>query len=309
MTDTLPISLVTGFLGSGKTTLLSHLLKTLAGRRVLFLVNEFAARDVDGARLLAQREDAVVVTLAGGSIFCRCLAGSFIETLVKVHQRAVAEGIDGVIVEASGMADPRVVDQLLAESGLGDRFHLACVIAVVDPVTFPKLRVTLPVITRQVEAADVVVINKIDRVDSSAVSGAVEEVRTINPQARVITCRYGEVALDPFRAGGVTRRGELAECRDATLDRRDLAAGVVMDEATLRELLARGGDGLLRCKGVVTDERGQRFEVDYDASVLSRRPMRGDEADTGLVLIFRAESALTVDLLLDRVAYQQELPS
>ena len=47
----IPLSLVTGFLGSGKTTFLKQTARRLANRRIVYLVNEFSALDVDGAVL------------------------------------------------------------------------------------------------------------------------------------------------------------------------------------------------------------------------------------------------------------------
>ena len=84
----IPVALVTGFLGSGKTTLLRRVIATHRDRRLAYLVNEFAPVDVDG-RLLAA-EGAPVVALPGGSIFCQCLVGSFIEQLRGIAERRVA---------------------------------------------------------------------------------------------------------------------------------------------------------------------------------------------------------------------------
>ena len=55
----IPLVLVTGFLGSGKTTFLEQLVHRHRQRRIVYLVNEFSARDVDAARLLARTPDVV----------------------------------------------------------------------------------------------------------------------------------------------------------------------------------------------------------------------------------------------------------
>jgi cobalamin biosynthesis protein CobW len=47
----IPLSLVTGSLGGGKTTLLRRLIEGNQGRRLAYILNEFAEADVDGQLL------------------------------------------------------------------------------------------------------------------------------------------------------------------------------------------------------------------------------------------------------------------
>ncbi len=149
----IPLSLVTGFLGSGKTTFLKHTARRLAGRRIVYLVNEFSALDVDTQSLRQISPD--VIAIPGGSIFCKCLVGDFIQTLSRVPQRfgssqpGSADTIEGLIVEASGIANPKVVADMLRETKLDAVYSLASVVAIVDPGSFGKLLVTLPNIRRR----------------------------------------------------------------------------------------------------------------------------------------------------------------
>ena len=64
----IPLYLVTGFLGSGKSTLLRQIHKRNRKRRIIYLINDFAAHDVEADFF----EDALVplVKVPGGSIFC-----------------------------------------------------------------------------------------------------------------------------------------------------------------------------------------------------------------------------------------------
>jgi G3E family GTPase len=81
----IPLSLVTGFLGGGKTTLLQRLIEQSDGRRLAYIVNELADADVDG-QLLALGEEKIV-SIPGGSIFCRCLSGEFLRILESLPAR------------------------------------------------------------------------------------------------------------------------------------------------------------------------------------------------------------------------------
>ena len=162
----IPLTLVTGFLGSGKTTLLRRLAHRGGDPRLVFVVNEFATLDVDG-RLLGDGVD--LVSIPGGSIFCTCLTATFIEQMEALAARRRTDRFDGVVVEASGVANPRVIRRMLADSGLERRFYISRVIAVAEPLTLPKLLHTLPSTRDQIEAADVVLLNKTDLADAPTI--------------------------------------------------------------------------------------------------------------------------------------------
>jgi G3E family GTPase len=84
----------------------------------VFLVNEFSAANVDSQLLPA--DAGPVVSLPGGSIFCRCLATEFIAQLRSLPERFHLPDapLEGLIIEASGLADPRVVEETLRETWL-----------------------------------------------------------------------------------------------------------------------------------------------------------------------------------------------
>lgn len=199
----IPTALVCGFLGSGKTTLLRHLARRLAGRRIAFLVNEISSRDIDAA--LLEEVAGEVTAVPGGSIFCRCLVSRFIEELRALAERQPP--FEGLVVEASGVADPRVVHRMLAETRLDARYRLACVAAVVDPGQFLKLVRTLPNIRAQVEAADIVLINKADLYPEETLRAAEEEILRIRPDICARRTVRGETGRGET-GGGETGGGE-----------------------------------------------------------------------------------------------------
>ena len=112
----IPLILVTGFLGSGKTTLLKRIASQAAGAKIVYLVNEFSFQNVDGE--LLEQEGVEAVVIPGGSIFCHCLVTDFIGHLSSVPARfGTAENpVEAVVVEASGIANPRVIQQMLSET-------------------------------------------------------------------------------------------------------------------------------------------------------------------------------------------------
>ena len=267
----IPICLVTGFLGAGKTTLLRRIASgNHRERRLVFLVNEFSARDMDGALLPAEHPD--VVCIPGGSIFCKCLITEFIARLDEIPGRFGMPG--GVVIEASGMANPKVMAAMLQETGLDRRYRLATVVSMVDPGSFPKLRHTLPNIVAQVEAADIALISKADCSDAVMIRGVADALRAINARADIRVCAHGDVAFDLF--GGVSPstgrpvfHESPAPCRDPLYGTRDFILCRPLDPGVLRDRLMAVRDDIYRIKGHVRMADGGTVRVDYTATGFS----------------------------------------
>ena len=75
-TESIPVTLLTGFLGAGKTTYLNLLLSRDAPRGSLILVNDFGDVNID-AELIDYRDESIL-RLTNGCICCT-LGGSLAE--------------------------------------------------------------------------------------------------------------------------------------------------------------------------------------------------------------------------------------
>lgn len=294
----IPIALVTGFLGSGKTALLQHLTRTLRDRRIIYLVNEFSAVDVDGHVLAEDTRD--VVELPGGSVFCRCLVTDFIQTLTDIPERFGADGsVDGVVIEASGVANPRVVARMLRETRLDALYALSTIVTVIDPGTFPLLLKALPNIRAQVDAGDVAVINKTDLYDAQTIEQAEALVREIRPEITCVRAVRGKVDLPVF--GPAPERaldGEYAPCADPNFARMVIhPRGEVAIEA-LRRKLEDARDIVYRLKGFVRAD-GRWMHVDYSAAAFTARPLEREAERADLVLIGRGDAGAELQALAD----------
>lgn len=234
-------------------------------RKIVYLINEFSAHDVDGA--IVSAENPNVVSIPGGSIFCTCLVTEFIGQLKNVLEEW--SDVEGVVIEASGMANPKVIEEMLAETKLDQHFRLATVVSVIDPNSFLKLRHTLPNIIAQIEASDVVLINKTDCNPPEKTTEAEKEILEINPAADRIQTIQCDVEIDLFAAHSPRGlQGEYAKCRDPNYE--TFVTDKPFDGEKLDAFILENADDIYRVKGTLVDEF-----FDYSTAGVIRTPQAG----------------------------------
>jgi G3E family GTPase len=174
--------LFSGFVGSGKTTTVIRLAKATArsGRKVAVLVNEIGEIGIDNA--LMRRLGLNVWELVAGCICCT-LSRDLVETLETLE---ADYGPDLVIIEASGAADPQRVLAMLPHYH-GKPLSSTRTVTLVDPLRLPMLiEVLTPLMTSQIEHADIVIVSKADVAAQDEIKLSLKTIREINPRAQVI---------------------------------------------------------------------------------------------------------------------------
>ncbi len=187
----IPATVVTGFLGSGKTTLIRHLIANARGRRLALIINEFGDLGIDRELLLgcgfAGCEDDDVIELANGCICCT-VADEFLPTMERLLARP--ERPDHIIIETSGLALPKPLVKAFNWPEVRSQVTVDGVVTVVDAPAVaagrfaadpgiastmsagdPAMEHDAPleeVFTDQLACADMIVLNKLDRLDEEA---------------------------------------------------------------------------------------------------------------------------------------------
>lgn len=252
----IPVLVLAGFLGAGKTTLLNHLLAHSADVRIGVIVNDFGSIGVD-AMLVGGQADGVV-SLGNG---CLCCAvgeegvGPLLERLA-----GPASEVDVVVIEASGIAEPGALVQLVLTAGT-PRTAFGGLVEVVDAVEFEATRRRHPELDAHLGLADLVVLNKADRVDPAELWRVRRLCREANGRAPIVPASRGVV--DPGLLFDIRtvpgRQLMLAAGSDDDHDGHLHAAYEAVEYVTERpldprrlvELLDRRPAGTYRVKGFV----------------------------------------------------------
>lgn len=190
-TQPLPLLVLTGFLGSGKTSTLGYWLThtEVPLKRTAVIINDFGSVNVDAA-LLARRQ-LELRSITGGCVCCQ----SFEDLIAQVRTLADNPDLDLVWIETSGLADPEEVFDHLSVPELQTCTIIRRMILVVDGSDFPCSWRGRAVQEEQVRYADLILLNKTDRIDDKARTRVEIALRQINPSARIVATSHG--ALDP----------------------------------------------------------------------------------------------------------------
>jgi G3E family GTPase len=262
----IPLTVIGGFLGSGKTTLLNRLLENNDGRRLAVLVNDFGAINVDAALVATRGVDTL--SLQNGCVCCQ-IGGDLTDALIRVIGSVPPP--DAIVIEASGVSDP----WRIAQVGLADpALALDGVVVLVDAASVreqaddPLLADT---VRRQLQAADLLVLNQCDRVDGASLAALRTWLDAEVPGTPRHETRFADVPAvllgAPLAASARGRHGAPGCTHDHSHDHDHAPhhgdvfdTWSVTDDAVyradaLRDLLRAMPAGVLRLKGVVRTDR------------------------------------------------------
>jgi G3E family GTPase len=292
----IPVVLVAGFLGAGKTTLLNHLLANREGARVGVVVNDFGSVNVDALAVAGQVD--TMVSLGNGCLCC-AVDASGLDAMLGRLSRAEA-GIDVIVVEASGIAEPRDLIRLMIASENPD-IRYGGLAEVVDAAEFDAARERHPELADHLRLADLVVLNKADRVPAEELAKLTATVEELAPGRPLLVTEHGRVDphlfFDPEPRG--ERAGQLsfddlreehdhAEHLHAAYQTVTFTAGTPLAPRAFVDFLERRPAGLYRMKGQADFGIDSRFHLHTVGGFvqLERSPWpRGAARATELVLI------------------------
>lgn len=265
----LPLTVIAGYLGAGKTTLINGILTAPQGRRLLIMVNDFGAINVDASLLKSRDEDTIA--LSNGCVCCTMGADLFL-AIGDVLDRTPRP--DHLIIEASGVSDPaRIANVALAEPDLG----YAGIVTVVDGSTFGTLTtdpLVGPQVRQQITSADLVWVSK--EPDEHTVAA-------VKQQVSVPVLTQEDPGLILSLLADVPKPSKVAPKTDHVQFVSWHADGVTaVNGATLRDAFAARPPGLFRVKGNVRDKEGKVWLVQAVGRQITIAPV-ADDLESALV--------------------------
>ncbi|KAI0766396.1 CobW/HypB/UreG, nucleotide-binding domain-containing protein, partial [Trametes elegans] len=205
-----PLTIICGFLGAGKSTLVRRILTERHGYRIAVIMNEFGdTADIEAKTINVSSPDdpsqqsEEFLELANGCLCCS-IKDSGVAAIEKLMKRKGA--FDHILLETTGLADPGPIASIFWQNeefsmGLGRDIHLDGVVCVVDAV-FGRQQMEedhaadgIGESLRQIAAADIILLNKVDLVSPAEADTTEEVIRGVNPAASLYHTVRGEIDL------------------------------------------------------------------------------------------------------------------
>jgi G3E family GTPase len=213
----IPVLLVTGYLGSGKTTLLNRILTNRKGIKFAVIVNDIGEVNIDADLIekggIVGKTDESLVALQNGCICCTLK----MDLVAQLSEISAMRKFDYIVIEASGICEPAPIAQTISTLPLfGPQYvhdslpYLDCIVTVVDALrmkdefdggsALQKEDIgeddLEQLVIEQVEFCNIVLLNKVSEVSPEELGKLKGIVSTLNPQARILECDYGDIDLD-----------------------------------------------------------------------------------------------------------------
>ena len=216
----LPVTVLSGFLGAGKTTVLSYILNNREDKKVAVIVNDMSEINIDASMIKndvsLNHSEEKLVEMSNGCICCTLRE----DLLLEVNKLAKDNKFDYLVIESTGISEPLPVAETFTfadEDGvsLSDVARLDTMVTVVDAVNFLRdyeeakylqdmgeslgdddERSVADLLVDQIEFADVILISKIDLVDSEDIEKLNAILKSLNTHAKIIPITRGRVNID-----------------------------------------------------------------------------------------------------------------
>jgi G3E family GTPase len=189
--QTIPVTVITGFLGSGKTTLLNFILTKNHGKRIAVIENEYGEIGIDDLLIKDKFSGNEEIFLMNNGCICCTVRGDLIKTLGSLMEQS--DKFDYILLETTGLADPAPIAQtFFTVPEIGSKLRMDGIITVCDAkhllqhMDEKKPDGAVNESVEQVAFADRILLNKTDLVTKDELEYVHHRIRTINKVADII---------------------------------------------------------------------------------------------------------------------------
>jgi G3E family GTPase len=264
ISNSVPVTVLTGYLGAGKTTLLNRILTHEHGKKIAVIVNEFGEIGIDNQLVIDADEE--IFEMNNGCICCT-VRGDLIRIIGNLMKRR--HKFDHLVIETTGLADPGpVIQTFFVDEDMKEKLELDAVVTVVDAKHISQ-HWDADEAVEQIAFADVVLLNKTDLVELADLEELEKRIRSMNAIAKIYRTQNAELEMEALlgvKAFNLDRALEiepefLEHHHDHDHDHDDTVTSVAIVESGsvdgeklntwLSGLLQTKGPDIFRMKGIL----------------------------------------------------------
>ncbi|WP_338786702.1 GTP-binding protein [Metabacillus sp. FJAT-53654] len=271
--------ILSGFLGAGKTTLLQNILsqEKILKRKIAVIMNELGEISIDSN---AVPQETPLKELLNGCVCCT-IQGQLevqLDNMLKEYE------LDAIYIETTGVAHPIEVLDACMSPLFAEKLSVQAIVTLIDANRWQdrsSLSIQLrKLLLEQVQHADILLLNKVDRLSEAEKATLVSEIQALNKNGKLLMTEFANIPLSQLQINNriAKKQHEQAHVHD-TLHMRTIVHTFSkrIDIERFEQFLKDMPDTIYRIKGYISFTHSQDnflFQYSYGMPLYLKEQMK-----------------------------------